>query len=473
MTTGTSAQSPAPREIVIVGAGFSGAATAIHLLRRHGYRSLHITLINRHPDLGRGVAYGTHSPSHFLNVPAARMSLFPDDDEDFLRYAKKSDPGISGADFVPRSLYGHYLQARLQEAIVAAPLAKLQGRTGEVVDLQVMAAGRRALLELADGGRVEAQRVVLTTGNYSPADPPVAEQAFFDGPAYVRDPWAPGAFDTLRPEQPVLLIGTGLSMVDVALELKRRGFAGQLFALSRRGLLPQAHRHHTGMPLAPRAVGDMLHGGPANIGHYLRVVRKCIAELPDTDWRDVVGALRPITAELWQALDMGERRRFLRHLQPYWDTHRHRMAPSASQQLEALLATRQLVMAAGRLLRFQDQGNVVLVTWRRRGASANSTLEVGTVINCTGPQTQLTRISDRLVKSLLARGLMQPDPLGLGIETDATDALVDKDGRSSQVLYYTGPLLRARYWECTAVPELRVAAARLADQLVTSLAAVR
>jgi uncharacterized NAD(P)/FAD-binding protein YdhS len=472
MANGSPARSPVRQEIAIVGAGFSGAATAIHLLRRYGDKPLHIALINRHPDLGRGVAYGTHSPSHFLNVPVARMSLFPDDDGDFLRYAGNFDPGITGADFVPRSLYGHYLSARLKEAITAAPLAKLQGLTGEVVDLQVTAGGQQAVLGFADGGRIQADRVVLTTGNYSPADPPVPEKLFFDGPAYVRDPWVPGAFDALRPGQPVLLIGTGLTMVDVALELKRRGVAGRLLALSRRGLLPQAHRHHTGMPLAPGVVSEMLHEGPANIRRYLRVVRRCIAELPDTDWRDVIGALRPITADLWQALDMDERRRFLRHLQPYWDTHRHRLAPSASQQLELLLGTGQLMMAAGRLLRFQERGGAVQVTWQPRGAAVNSSLEVGTVINCTGPQTQLARISDRLVKSLLVQGLMQPDPLGLGIETDAADALVDGAGRSSQLLYYTGPLLRARYWECTAVPELRVAAARLADELVKSLAAI-
>jgi uncharacterized NAD(P)/FAD-binding protein YdhS len=458
------------RQIAIVGAGFSGTATAIQLLRRHGDKPLQITLVNRHPDLGRGVAYGTHSPTHLLNVPAGRMSLFPDDGGDFLCHAQAADHSITGADFVPRSLYGSYLGTRLKEAIAAAPQAKLQSLTGEVVDLRLTAGGHRTLLELADGAYIEADRVVLTTGNYSPADPSVPDKAFFDSSLYIRDPWAPGAFDGVRMELPVLLIGTGLTMIDVALELKRRGFADQLFALSRRGLLPQAHRHHTGMPLAPKVVGDMLRNGPAKVRRYLRVLRLCVEELPGTDWRDIIGGLRPITAELWQALDIKERRRFLRHLQPYWDTHRHRMAPSASLQLAALLGACRLVMTSGRLVRLESKdGQNVQVTWRARGTSANAEFEVGTVINCTGPQTQLAHISDRLMQSLLRQGLIRPDALGLGIETDASDALVDRVGGSSEVIYYTGPLLRARYWECTAVPELRVAASRLAERLVVSL----
>ena len=469
MATGSAAQSSTRHSIVIIGAGFSGAATAINLLRRHGDKSLHITLVNRHPDLGRGVAYGTHSPSHLLNVPAGRMSLFPDDEDDFLRYASQIDPKITGADFVPRSVYGHYLETRLKEVSGVAQVARLKSLTAEVIDLQVTADGRRAELELVDGSRIEADRAVLTTGNYLPADPPVPDKAFFDSALYIRDPWAPGAYDSLRPQQPVLLIGTGLTMIDVALELTHRDVAGPLFALSRRGLLPQAHRHHTGIPPTPRVVRDRLLNGTANVRRYLQVVRQCIADLPGTDWRDVVGAMRPITADLWRALDMEERRRFLRHVQPYWDTHRHRMAPSTSRQLARLVEGHRLVTASGRLIRLESAGDTALVTWRSRGSSAEAKLEVGAVINCTGPQTRLSHISDRLVQSLLARGLMRPDVLGLGVETGSDDALIDKAGRCSPVLYYTGPLLRAHYWECTAVPELRLSAARLADRLVDSL----
>src|ERR1051325_4241278 len=211
------------QRIAVVGAGFSGAATVIQLLRRHGAEPIMVTLISRHPELGRGVAYGTHSPTHLLNVPAARMSLFPDDEEDFLRFARERDPETQGGSFMPRSLYGEYLAARLDQAVAAAPRARFAALTGEAVGLQFV--DGRARLGLADGSMLEAERVVIASGNYPPGDPRIPDMAFYRHARYIRDPWAPGALERVDPKQPVLLIGTGLTMMDVALELSRRGFA--------------------------------------------------------------------------------------------------------------------------------------------------------------------------------------------------------------------------------------------------------
>ena len=451
--------------IAIVGAGFSGTALAVQLLTRlnQGHSTLRVTLINRHPELGRGVAYGTHSPSHTLNVPAGRMSLFPDRDSDFLEFAQSIDPGIHGGDFVPRSLYGKYLERRLGDAGRGGGFRSL---TGEVTDVQLESG--YVTLSLSNGSQIEAERLVLATGNYPPVDPPVPDGGVFSSPLYIRDPWSAGAFDRARPERPVLLIGTGLTMVDVALELKRRGMSERIYSVSRRGLLPQAHRVHADAPAIPDAVGSQLRQERASIRQYLRTVRKCAAELSETglDWRDVVGALRPITPALWQALDSKERSRFLRHVQPYWDVHRHRMAPSAAAALQELVGSSQLTTSAGRLVRFErDDRDQVRVTWRPRGAAAAAELRVGTVINCTGPSSSLKRIQDPLIRSLLERGWLTPDPHSLGVLTDDSGALLNEDGKASRLMFYTGPLLRAGNWECTAVPELRAAAARLADVL--------
>jgi uncharacterized NAD(P)/FAD-binding protein YdhS len=460
------------QRIAVVGAGFSGAATVIHLLRRHGGEPLMVTLVSRHPELGRGVAYGTHSPTHLLNVPAARMSLFPDDEEDFLRFAKSRDPQAAGGSFMPRSLYGEYLAARLEQAVASASRARFAPLTGEAVGIVVRPDGR-ARLGLADGSMLEAERVVIASGNYPPGDPRIPDMGFYRSAHYIRDPWAPGALERADPRQPVLLIGTGLTMMDVALELDRRGFAQPLHALSRRGLLPQVHRASHGAPLEPSVVMDMLLKGEPNARRWSRALRLCAAELASrgVDWRDVIGALRPHTAELWQRLDLAEKRRFLRHLQPYWDSHRHRTAPIAHAKLERLFKEGQLTVRAGYLRGLSEEGGKVRVLWRKRHAAAGETFEVGTVINCTGPKGSIERSADPLVRSLLEQGLMQSDALGLGLQADKDGALLDRMGRASTTLFYTGPLLKARDWECTAVPELRVSALKLADKLAAGFKA--
>jgi uncharacterized NAD(P)/FAD-binding protein YdhS len=457
------------QRIAVIGAGFSGVATVIQLLRRHGDAPLTLTLISRHAELGRGVAYGTQSSSHLLNVPAARMSLFPDDEGDFLRFVQGRDAAFSDSSFVPRRLYGEYLAARLEEAVAAAKTARFTALTAEAVDLGLTSSGT-VHIGFADGGALDVDQAVIASGNYPPRDPRLADMSFYQQPRYVRDPWAKGALDAVDPKRPVLLIGSGLTMMDVALELDRRGRGTRLHALSRRGLLPLAHRHHGAGTLEPSVIMDMLRKGPPSVRRWLKALRLASAELAerDIDWRDVLGALRPVTAQLWQSLDAVERRRFLRHLQPYWDVHRHRTAPEAHAALQRLLRDGRLEVQAGRLMGLHMPGqDAVQVTWRPRHGDADAQFEVGTVVNCTGPGGQVERSGDPLVLSLLSQGLMVPDALGLGVQVDAGGALLDRSGSASKSLFYTGPLLRARDWECTAVPELRVAARKLADRLVS------
>ncbi|MFI4920986.1 MAG: FAD/NAD(P)-binding protein, partial [Gammaproteobacteria bacterium] len=339
------------RTIAIVGAGFSGTATAIQLLTRHGELPLRLVLINRHPNLARGVAYGTQSPSHLLNVPAGRMGLFPDREEDFLEFVQQFDNSVSAGSFVPRSLYGRYLGARLKQAAEQSANMRMEAFTGEVTGLTPAADGSSAVLHFAEGQSLSADQIVLAVGNYPPADPSIPETDFFKTPYYTRDPWAPGALDRVPLEAPVLLIGTGLTMMDVALKLAHGGLSAVQYAVSRRGLMPQVHRQLPAMPITPPPAG--LLEGRGNARRYLRLTRKYVDSLAErgADWRDAIGALRAITPALWQALDQTEQRRFLRHVQAYWDIHRHRTAPASGEQLARLLASGSLKMAAGRLRR--------------------------------------------------------------------------------------------------------------------------
>jgi uncharacterized NAD(P)/FAD-binding protein YdhS len=459
-----------PRTVVVIGAGFSGTLAAAHLLRQGIGAPLRVVLVNRSGPIARGVAYGTRSEAHVLNVPAGRMSAFPDDEGSFLRFARRHDPAVTGGSFVPRHLYGQYLEEVLREAARdAAPGAVLEHGVGDATAI-TPADGGRAEVRFGGGRAVLADRVILAVGNYAPADPHVADSSFFASPRYVRDPWLRGALGVVGARDPVLLVGTGLTTVDIALELWNRGVRAPMHAVSRRGLLPQPHRVPGAPPTFAHAPPDIA-TGPATARHYLASVRRHIRRLAaqGEDWREVIGSLRPITPALWRRLDVAERARFLRHVRPYWEVVRHRVAPAPAAAFAHLVETGALMVHQGRLARFDLDDDGVAVTIQPRGRAEPVTLRVAWVINCTGPSCDLRSLHDPLIDSLLARGLLRPDPLALGLEVSDDLALIDAAGAPSQVLYYVGPLLKARDWEATAVPELRVHAAHVAQVVARSL----
>lgn len=454
--------------VIIAGAGFSGAVTAAQLLR--GARSpLRVVLVNRSGRMARGLAYGTRSEQHVLNVPAGRMSAYPDDDGHFLRYAQRCDPAVTGGSFVPRQLYGEYLESLLDVAAKqAATGARLERVVDEIGDVEVMGAGVE--VTLGSGLRLRADRLVLAVGNYAPADPVLADGSVLTGPRYVRDPWVPGALEVATPDQPVLLVGTGLTMLDIALDLRARGRSAPMHAVSRRGLLPQPHRESTPPPTFQHRPPDIEAVSPTAVD-LLRSVRRHVRHAAEAgvDWRDVIAALRPITPALWHRLNERERARFLRHLRVYWDVHRHRAAPRPAALLQRMLADGELQVHAARLVAAAERGGRLRVTIRRRGAATDEQIEVGAVVNCTGPQSDIRRLDDPLMNALQRRGLVRPDPLGLGIAVAEDGALLDANGRLLPAILHVGPLLKARDWEATAVPELRRHAAAAATAILDTL----
>ena len=459
--------------IAIIGAGFSGVATVVNLLRRGASPGLRVVLINRSGPLARGVAYGTNTPTHVLNVPVGRMGAFPDAEDHFLRFLQARSPSTTSGQFVARQLYGEYLEWLLREAqALHAESRRFSQVVAHVTDIQLQADGT-CRIALDGGSTLHADRVVLAIGNYPPVDPDVPDAAFFCGdPRYIRDPWERGRLRDVDRDRPILVIGTGLTMYDAVLELQSYGYSARIYAISRRGLLPRPHRSPA---LPPRSVSlpDELLTGTKTILQYVRLVRSTVQRAGDSDWRDILASIRAITPALWQALPLTERARFLRHLLPYWDVHRHRAAPDVFRDIERLAGTGRLVVTAGRLLRLEPASRIVTAWFRQRGRAASASLEVGTVINCTGPNTDINRIDDPLLGSLRRQGLLVPDPLGLGVEITDDYALINARGTASRSLYYIGPFLRAKYWESTAVPELRVHAQRLADHLLTAEDSVR
>ena len=458
------------RTIAIIGGGFCGTVLAVNLLRRLPGQPCRIVLIERREQLGRGVAYQATGHRLLLNVPAQRMSADAQDPLQFARFAQRRDPALGAQHFLPRELYGDYLQELLREAAQAAPV----GVTFEAIRAEASALHRinghgPYLIGLSERRQLLADDVVLACGDPPPVDAPGAP-GVAQHPSYICDPHQPAALgaDCGR----MLLIGTALTMADVALAVAAHNKGVELHALSRHGLLPaiQSDTAGHGVDAAADELRAGLADGPIGARRLLRAFRALTGDLQRRggDWLDAVNAARLAAPELWQRMPTAERERFLRHLRVYWDRHRHRMPPATAAHLARLRRAGRLHIHAGHVRSIEDADGSLRVCWRPRGASAVRELTVDRVIDCSGSGRRLGRTRDPLLRDLMASGLAVTDPLSLGWLTGAHGALIDRDGRAARHLYYLGPMLRAAHWEATAVGELRVHA----QQLATALAQV-
>ncbi len=450
--------SPRPRfrtaaRVAIVGAGFSGTMLAINLLEQ---ADVEVLLIERDRNrMGAGVAYSSSDRSHLLNVRAGNMSAFADRPDHFCNWLAARGQGCDGA-FVTRAIYGLYLRETLASAM------DRHGRRLKLVDdevLDIEERGGQVTLGLAHGGLIEADRAVLAIGNLPPHDHPATSGAGLTPWRYVGEPWSSPLAEGLRQGQTVLIIGTGLTAIDVILRLASSGFEGKIVAMSRRGLRP--HRHVDGLPPAPPVLAK-----PApELSTLVQWVRQAAQ---NADWRLAVDSIRPITQMMWASADADKRARFLRHLRPFWDIHRHRLAPEVAARIDGLVRSGQLVFRAGKISEVVSEPDTVAVHWRPRGEARVERLDVARIINCTGPQGDLLRATDPLVRQLLRKGKIRPDALRLGLDIDRDGHVVDNEGRASDHILAIGPMTRGDLWEVVAVPDIRIQVSALARRLVNA-----
>lgn len=446
---------PAYPSFGIIGAGFSGSLLAVHLLRRLSCR---IHLIERGPAFGQGLAYSTGDPGHLLNVRTSRMSAFEDDPDHFRRWLSRADQkdGDPKA-FVPRAVYGQYLQSILKEQLRRKRgYLSLNLIPDEAVGLTFDSSS--ATIFLAGGRALTVDAVVLAVGNFPPEEPdPLA--GLKTSSRYVADPWNRQRLDAISPSDPVLVIGTGLSMVDCVLCLFRRGHQGPVLALSRHGLLPLRHED---VPVALPWTEEI--SSPIQLSRLLHEIRRKAGQ---GEWHALLDGMRPHLQTWWECMSADERRRFLRHLRPWWGVHRHRLAPQVDDWLSRERAEGRLAIAAGRIVSAQEKAGFIEVAYRPRGGEELRSVTVGTVINCCGPITDIARVRQPLLKTLLDGGLVRPDPLRLGLDVTEDLRLFSAQGRPNPRLFALGPVTRGRFWEVTAVPDIRRQAEELAAHLVT------
>jgi uncharacterized NAD(P)/FAD-binding protein YdhS len=424
--------------VAIVGGGFSGTMTAVQLARR-GVRSV---LLDGSGRMHRGVAYSTAEPAHLLNVPSGKMSAWPDRASDFAEWL-----GDDGTSFAERRAFGGYIE-------------ELAGAHGELIERfeQGAAAALTAnggwRIELADGSGMEASALVLASGNQPPAPMRLAEDA---GALFVNNPWSKEAAAAVarvaEDGGDVLILGTGLTMIDTVLSLAAAGHAGRVLALSRRGLLPRSHAPH-------QPVTAELSQVPA--GKVLPLWRWLRERSAEVGFRAAVDSLRPHSRALWQALPLPEQKRFLRHARPWWDVHRHRIAPQIGQELAGRIADGKLEIVAGRAGSLQAERGGLVATIMPRGSTEPLHLRFAAAFNCTGPLGDMERTRDSLLRQMLGEGLVRLDELGMGL-------VVDQRSRAGDRAWAVGPLTRGCFWEIVAVPDIRGQAEAVAADIVREL----
>lgn len=461
--------------VAVVGGGFRGSMAAAQLLRQanEAGKRIRVVIIERRGAIGEGVAYGTRDLNHLLNVPAGRMSAWPDRPDDFLQWARRRRPQSKPTDFMPRQWYGEYVRETL---LATAKDAKSTAEFSVVFD-EVRRVARRAdegwLVHLAHGSTIRADAVVMAIGHRPPSDP-IGARWSGSRARLIADPWQPFALNLVEPDEPVVGLGSGLTAVDAVLSLAHPDRRAPITIISRRGLLPQSHAAQPIKPVDLQPMVTELVASPDGVKvlELCRRLRRTVAELAPQgiDWRSVVDGVRPHTAALWQGMSIAERRRFLPRLRPFWEVHRHRMALSIGEQFGELRDCDWVRRVAGRIVSVQADADAVRLVVSERGTERLVEVNAAWVINCTGPAPSNSAASNPAIGSLLVDRWLRPDELGLGIETTPVGNAIDGMGREVLDLFVVGTLRKPATWESTAVPELRHQAATVADYALKEMA---
>ncbi|MSY22391.1 MAG: SidA/IucD/PvdA family monooxygenase, partial [Actinobacteria bacterium] len=414
--------------VVVVGGGASGVLLAARLLDASFAKEVHVSIVEPSGRLAAGVAYGTDDPEHLLNVRASGMSADPSRPSDLVDWMAARSLG--GPDtFLPRREFREYLLQHLELAAARAQPGSLEVLQDQVVALEPSSG--RTHVRLSSGKSLTADFVVLAIGNPAPGIPD-SLKSLAGTTGWVPDPWAPEALQGLQGKQRIALVGTGLTMADVALTLSRQSTVSKqlkLIALSRNGLLPK--RHLVKQPQRPMQVIDLAQDAKDVLSLqakiHARIQDRVGAEYPDENWREVIDAIRPFANALWRRFDDTQQSIFLSHVLRDWDVHRHRMSPPTAGRLAGLISSGVMTTHVGQVLQAANspEGEIDL------GVEMNGSpqqLYVDAVVNCTGPGRSWLPPANPVVTDLMSRGLAQPDPHGLGLMTTAQGSLLGQDG---------------------------------------------
>ena len=458
--------------VVIIGGGACGMLTATHLVRNHCH--LEIIVVNSKNHFGTGVAYETHSDAHLLNVMAGKMSAFSNDPRDFVRWISERElfPGneddILECTYLPRNIFGEYLRDVWEKTKSAefnpASVIELVGR---VVDV-VLRPNSRFVIHFQDKKKIEADFVVLATGNAAPRKPILPNASFLNSDRYFNNPWSASCSRHLDYDKDILIVGNGLTMVDIVQSLAEEKFTRTIHSLSPNGFGILQHQHHgiTYNGLLKELRDDLL------LAELVSLLNKHIKKVRSLGLsaEPVIDSLRSRTQSIWLSLSIKEKQKFLARLRHFWGVARHRLPTRVYDFVQQLKLEGRLKIWSGSLLSISENPGELSVEFHERRSKETQSLSVGRVINCTGPETDIEKMNDSLFENLISSGMITPHPLKLGLEADPRSLLVKgKDKNVIDSFYAIGGLLRGVLWESTAIPEIRTQAKIIADHISESL----
>ena len=451
------------KRIAIIGAGLSGTLLAINLLKQAVSKiPASIFLIDRNPSNEMGPAYSSSEDCLLLNVPACKMGAHDSDPEGFLKWARKKGIKAGEFDFLPRKLYKEYIHELLEEAIQSKSNSTLFNRLqGEVSDIDV--AEGIARLHIGDS-RIEADIVVLALGNFPPRNLPLKNKSFLTCPNYYQNPWPDEAYKQIKPGQTVFIIGTGQTTIDILNRLFEKKHKGKIIAISTHGHLPNVHSDFQTYPSFFEEIKDL-----NSIAMILRIFRRHIRRANEIgmDVNSVMDSLRPHTQQLWLHLSFNERSRFLRHLFRYFEIVRSRIPPQSNHLVDKMLKSEQLRIIRGRIQEIivsTENTKIIFIPYKSNRAE---TIDSDIVINCIGPEMNYEKIDQPFLQSLLKKGIIQTDPLNLGMNATIEGEIINNQKSMHKIFYTLGSTMRGILWEVLAVPEIRIQAELLSTKFLS------
>jgi uncharacterized NAD(P)/FAD-binding protein YdhS len=459
------------KKIAIIGGGFTGSMTAVHLMRK-AEAPVEVTIFHQ-GVLNKGVAYDPYSARHLLNVTTGRMSAFRDEPDSFLDWVmglpefRGRDRTLISKAFMPRALYGEYLVSVWKQSIasIADTHVRVKVVNDAVIGIGMSVDGIDVLTH--DKRRVKVDKCALATGNQLPRNPFTSDPSFHTDPRYHRDPWDIRSVIGIQGELPVLIIGNGLTMVDTVIGLLEHGFKGAIHSISPNGfnILPHRHTGHSYTGLTDELPNNV------DLRQLVSLVNKHVKYVRDfgLSAEPVIDSLRPHTQRIWRGLTAGEKELFMRRLRHLWGVARHRIPLHTYDLIQKLRMEGRLMINSGRIMDLLPTSAHILVKYRDRIEGEEKELTVSRVINCTGPETDINRMNDPMLKDLLQCGAIVQDSLKLGLCTNGNFHLVDRNGDPHKDLFTLGSNLKGELWESTAVNELREQAEQLANELLKDL----
>ena len=469
MTVGSDHQAHDLPVIVIVGGGVSGTAVAFHLLQRRSLRVGQLFIFEPRERLGAGLAYDTQDPAHRINVPAAKMSLLPEDLEHFQRWLLAKDAladdeaavAANGSLFPRRSVFGNYINSMIRPSIEDGRLVHIRQNVGRIERM-----GNRWVVTGAAGQRVDADILVIATSHPSPVPPQSLQDALAGHQRFVADPTGPDALAVIRAEDRVLVVGNGLTSADVIASLELRGHKGPVTAISRRG---QRSRGHAAVK--QELFGDFASQPSTTALGLLHRVRAAIrqAEGEGRSWHAVIDQVRAQGGHIWRALSVAERRRLVRHLRPFWDVHRFRIAPQVEAVSERALAAGRLEVLAASVATIGVADGVIDCTLRLSRSERSVARQYDAVVVTTGPGHRGILTSQRWIEEMSKAGHLAMVPARLGFFCDMQSRALAVDGTIVPSLFISGPLARGTFGELMGLPEVIEHAVLVADQLTVAI----